>query len=160
MKKVYVNDTNKVTIICSKCGFEKNIDVKNIRHTRKKLRVKCRCGETFQFIIEFRKRYRKNVRLAGEYIIQGKGGNGEIIIKDISLSGIRFESLKPHKISTNDTLDVTFKLDNPVRSAIRRVFKVIWVRDRMIGANCSEPKLYEKDWDFISNHIPSHLEVC
>jgi DNA-directed RNA polymerase subunit RPC12/RpoP len=148
MKKIFVDDANQATIVCPKCGFEKNIDVTDFKNTQKKLKVKCKCGETHPFIIEFRRRYRKDVSLPGEYINQGKGEQGEIIIRELSMSGIRFESLRPHKISTNDTLDVTFNLDNPMRSKIRRVFKAIWVRDRMIGANCSDPRLYEKDLGF------------
>ena len=148
MKKVYVDDTNSVTIICPECGFEKNIDMTSFDRTQKKLKVECRCGEMLQFIAEFRKQYRKIVRLPGEYIDRQNAKKGEILIRELSLKGIRFESLKPHNISKNDALDVTFKLDNPMRSKISRIFKVIWVRDRMVGANCIEPKLYEKDLGF------------
>ena len=73
MKKVYVNDTNQATIICPKCEFEKNIDVTDFKDTQKRLKAKCKCGETHRFTIEFRTKYRKDVRLPGEYIIQGKG---------------------------------------------------------------------------------------
>jgi hypothetical protein len=148
MKKVYADDTNTVTIICPKCGFEKNIDMTKFEGRQQTLKVECRCGEINQFIVEFRKQYRKDVSLPGEYIVRQNKEKGEMLIRELSLKGIRFESLRPHKISTNDTLDVTFKLDNPMRSKISRTFKVIWIRDRMIGANCIEPKLYEKDLGF------------
>jgi hypothetical protein len=148
MKKIYVNDTGYVTIVCPHCGFEKNIDTTSFNGTQKNLKVECKCGEFLEFILEFRKYYRKNVSLAGEYIVQGKREKGEMIIRELSMKGIRFESLKPHKISINDTLDVAFRLDNPLRSEIRRIFKAIWIRNRMVGANCIEPKLYEKDLGF------------
>jgi hypothetical protein len=148
MKKVYVDDTGHVSIICPDCGFEQNIDTTNFKGTQKKLTTRCTCGEVHEFILEFRKQYRKSVRLAGEFVVQGKGEKGEIIIRELSMKGIRFESLKSHKISIDDTLDVTFKLDNPMRSNIRRIFKAIWIRNRMVGANCIEPKLYEKDLGF------------
>jgi hypothetical protein len=148
MKKAYVDDTNHVTIICPKCGFEKDIDTTNFKGTQKQLKTECICGEIHQFTLEFRKQYRKSVRLPGKYVVQGKREKGEIIIRELSMKGIRFESLKPHKISINDTLDVTFNLDNPMRSEIRRIFKAIWIRNRMVGANCIEPRLYEKDLGF------------
>ena len=148
MKTVYVDDTNQATIICPKCGFTKNIDATNFKNTQKKRKVKCRCGEIFQITIEFRKHYRKNVRLPGEYIIQRKGEKGEIIIREVSLGGIRFESLRPHQISPNDTLEVKFKLDNPLRSEIRKKVRVIWVKDRMVGAMYSEPKGNDTDLGF------------
>ena len=68
MKKVYVNDTDQATIICPKCGFEKNVDVANLKNSQKKLKTKCKCGETHRFTIEFRMKYRKDVMLPGEYI--------------------------------------------------------------------------------------------
>ena len=148
MKKIYVDDTNKATVICPKCGFLQNIDVTNFKDTQKKLKGRCRCGETYQFTIEFRKKYRKDVRLPGEYVVQGKGEKGEIIIRELSLTGIRFESLRPNQILKDDTLEVTFKLDNPPRSKIRKPVKVMWVRDRSVGAQFSERKLYEKDLGF------------
>ena len=148
MKTIFVGDNNQATIICPKCGFTKNIDATNFKNTKKSLKAKCKCGEVFQVTFEFRKHYRKNVRLSGEYIVHGKGEKGEVIIRDLSLSGIRFESLSPHQISTDDTLEVSFKLDNPMRSEIRKIIKVMWVRDRIVGAQYCELKSYEKDLGF------------
>jgi hypothetical protein len=148
MKKVYVDDINRVTIICPKCGFEKNIDTTNFKDTQKELKGRCRCGETYQFTIEFRKRHRKDVRLPGEYIVQEKGEKGEIIIRELSLSGIRFESLMPHQMLKDDTLELKFKLDNPLRTEIRKLVKVIWIKDRIVGAHYIETRLYEKDLGF------------
>lgn len=148
METVYVDDTNQATIICPSCGFTKKIDTTKFRNTQKRVKAKCKCGEVFQVTFEFRKHYRKNVKLPGEYIVPGKAEKGEVIIRDLSLGGIRFESLRPHQISTDDTLEVKFKLDNPLRSEIYKLVKVKWVRDRIIGAQYSETKLYEKDLGF------------
>ena len=148
MKTVYVDDTNQASIICPECGFSKNIDITNFKSTQKRARAKCGCGESFRFTFEFRKNYRKNVRLAGEYIVKVTGEKGDVIIRDLSLTGIRFESLKPHEISTNDILEVKFKLDNSKKSEIRKLVKVIWVRDRIVAAHYSETKLFEKDLGF------------
>ena len=73
MDTIYTDDTNRVSIICPKCGFEQNIDVSKFKDTQKKLKGRCRCGEPYQYTIEFRKRYRKDVSLPGEYNLQGKG---------------------------------------------------------------------------------------
>ena len=148
MKKVYVDDTRQATIICPKCGFEKTVDVTEFKDSQKKLKAKCKCGETYRFIIEFRTKYRKNVRLAGEYIANEKEEKGEIIVRELSLTGIRFESLKPHQMSPDDILEVKFRLDNPLRKEIRKLVKVIWIKDRFVGANFTETKFYEKDLGF------------
>ena len=148
MKKIYVDDTNQATIICPKCLFEKNIDVTNFKDTHKRLKAKCRCGEVFRFSLEYRKHYRKKVRLSGEYFVQGKDEKGEIIIEDISASGIRFASLKPHYISRNDTVELKFTLDNPMRTEIQGLVKIIWIIDRNVGAEYIDPKSLEKGLGF------------
>ena len=148
MYTIYTDDTNQVSIICPKCGHEQNIDTTKFKDTQKKLKGKCKCGEPYQYTIEFRKRYRKDVRLSGEYIIPGIEEKGEIIIRELSMSGIQFECLNPHHISKDDTVKVKFKLDNPKRSEIQKPVKVIWVRDRTIGAHYIEKMFYETDLGF------------
>ncbi|MDH3356084.1 MAG: PilZ domain-containing protein [Desulfobacteraceae bacterium] len=148
MKKVYIDETNQATIVCPKCRLEKNIDVANFKNTHKRLKAKCRCGEVFRLSLEFRKHYRKKVRLHGEYSVQGKDEKGEIIIEDISASGIRFASLKPHYISRNDTVELKFTLDDPMRTEINNLVKIMWIIDRNVGAQYIDPKSLEKDLGF------------
>ena len=145
MKKVYVDDTNQATIICPKCGLEKNIDVTNFKETHKRSKAKCRCGEIFRLTLEFRKHFRKKVRLHGEYFVQGKEEKGEIIIEDISASGIRFASLKSHYISRDDTVELKFTLDNPMKTKIHTSVKIIWNIDRNVGAQYIDPKSFETE---------------
>ena len=146
MNIAWIGDNNQGTINCPKCAFGINIDATKFKNTQRELKAKCKCGEIFQFTIEFRTRYRKNVMLSGEYVIQGK--KGEIIIRDLSMSGVRFESFMPHPISADDTLDVTFKLDKPKGKEIRKKVKVIWVDGLIVGAQFVERNLYEKDLGF------------
>jgi hypothetical protein len=148
MKKVFLNDTNRITTTCPKCMFEINIDAKNIKDTHKQLKGVCRCGEAYHFSIEFRKRHRKNVMLPGEYIIQGKEKKGDIIIRELSLSGLRFECLDPHNISKDETLELKFNLNNPLRTEIWKLVNVVWVKNRIVGAHYLDAKLYEKDLGF------------
>ena len=147
MKMVYVDDTNQATIVCPKCGFEKNVDVTKFKHTQKKLKAKCRCGAVFRLALEYRKHYRKKVRLHGEYVVQGRDEKGEIVVEDISASGIRFASLEPHYISRNDTVELKFTLDNPMKTKIHKLIKIIWIIDRNVGAQYIDQKSLEKDLD-------------
>ena len=151
MMIVWVGDNNKASIICPKCRFETNLDATKYKNTKRKLKAKCKCGEIFRFTIEFRTQYRKNVRLSGEYSIKEKKEKGEIIIKDLSLSGIKFESFRPHQISTDDILEVKFILNNTSKKEIRKEVKVIWVDKRIVGAQFIERKLYQKDLGFYLN---------
>jgi hypothetical protein len=148
MTKFFVNDADQVMIVCPKCGFTKTIDTTNYKKTQKRLKAKCKCGEVFKFVLEFRKHYRKDVRLPGEYTVRQSHEKGEIIIRNLSLTGIRFSCLRPPRISADDILDLKFNLDNTARTEIRRSAKVKWVDDREIGAQYIEPKLFEKDLTF------------
>ena len=151
MNIFWINDDNQATIICPKCGFDIKIDPKKFKNAQRRQKAKCKCGEIFEFTIEYRRQYRKDVKLPGEYSIDGRGQKGDIIVRDLSLSGIRFESMIPHQISPDDTLEVIFRLDNPPRKEIRKKVKAIWVDDRIVGAQYNERNLYEKDLAFYLN---------
>ncbi|MGD9246266.1 MAG: PilZ domain-containing protein [Desulfobacterales bacterium] len=148
MRKIYLDNSKKTTIICSRCLFEHSIDLSKIKHDQKILKVRCRCGKDNEFTIELRNGYRKDINLFGEYTIQKSGIKGDIIIRDLSMGGIRFENLSLHKISKDDTLEVKFQLDTPKRPEIQKSVKVIWVKDRTIGANFTETQSYKADLGF------------
>jgi len=148
MEKVYVDYTNQVKIICPKCGLEKNKNVFKFKDTHKGLKAKCKCGEVFRFTLDFRKYFRKNVRLAGEYFVQEKDEKGEILIEDISMTGINFAILKPHNFYKNDTVELKFTLDNPMKTRVQKLVKIIWTIDHTVGARFNDPKSIERDFDF------------
>jgi len=148
MTKFYVNDINQATIVCPNCGFAKVIDTTNFKNTEKRLKANCKCGEAFRFTLEFRKHYRKDVKLPGEYRTIEKGGKGEIVVQNLSLSGVHFTSFRPHQISAGDTLELKFILDNSARTEIRRTAKVMWVRDHDVGVQFIGQKTFEKDLSF------------
>jgi hypothetical protein len=145
MKTVHVDDSSQAAIVCPKCGHEKNVDVSMYKATHKRLKAKCRCGEEFRLALEFRKHERKKVRLPGEYFVRGKTEKGDIIVEDISLGGIRFESLNPHYISREDKVELKFSLDNPTKTKIRTPIKIKWIIDRNVGGQFFDPKSLEKD---------------
>jgi PilZ domain len=148
MNKVYVDEKNRALIICPKCGFERNLDAISFRTTANIVNIKCKCRETFQITLEYRKYYRKEVKLSGEYIAQKSRERGEVIVREISMTGIQFESMRPHRISIDEILEMKFILDNPLKTEIRKFVRVIWVKDRLVGANFSEKELYSKSLGF------------
>ncbi|MGB2690706.1 MAG: PilZ domain-containing protein, partial [Desulfobacterales bacterium] len=130
MGKFYVDENNQARIVCHKCGINKNLDVTKFKDTHKRLKAKCRCGEVFRLTLDFRRHYRKNVRLAGEYFVQEKDEKGEILIEDISMTGINFATLKPHNFSKDDTVELKFTLNNPMRTRVQESVKIIRIIDR------------------------------
>ena len=148
MQKVYVDHTNKVKIICPECGLEKNINVFKFKDTHKRLKAKCKCGEFFRFSLDFRKYYRKKVQLPGECFIHEKNERDDILIIDISATGINFTTFKPHNFSRDDVVELKFNLDNPMKTKIHTPAKIKWINDRNAGAQFSNPKLLERDLGF------------
>ena len=149
MGKFYVDENNQARIVCNKCGINKNLDVTEFKDTHKKLKAKCRCGEVFRLTLDFRRHYRKNVRLAGEYFVQEKDEKGEILIKDISMTGINFATLKPHNFSKDDTVELKFALNNTMRTRVQESVKIIRIIDRNIGAQYINQSRMQRIWFFV-----------
>ena len=147
MEKLYVDHSNQVRIRCPKCGIEKKINVFKFKDTHKGLKAKCKCGEVFRFTLDFRKYFRKNVRLSGEYFAQEKDEKGEIFVEDISITGINFETLKPNNFYKDDTVELKFTLDNPTKTRVQKLVKIIWTRDQNVGAQFNDPKSIERELD-------------
>jgi PilZ domain len=145
MEKVYVDHNNQIKIICPKCGLEKKINVFKFKNTHKKLKAKCKCGEDFRITLDFRKYYRKNARLSGKYFVKRKNETREIIIEDISKTGIKFVTLEPHYFSKGDLVELKIILDTQMRMEVRTSVKIIWIIDLNVGAQFINPKLLEKD---------------
>jgi hypothetical protein len=148
MKKVYVDYTNQVKIICPECGLEKSINVFKFKDTHKRLKANCKCGEVFRLTLDFRKYYRKNVRFVGEYFVRVKDERGEILIEEISMTGINFTTIKPHNFFKDDTVELKFALDDQMRMEINTPVKIKWIIDRKVGAQFNNPKSLEKDLKF------------
>ena len=145
MEIIYAGATNHVTIICPKCGLKKNTNVFKFKDTHKRVKAKCKCGEIFRLSLEFRRFYRKIVRLAGEYFVQDKDEKGEVLIKDISMTGINFEAIKPHNIAKHDTIEVKFTLDNPDKTELDTLVKIMWAKDLNVGGLFIDQGRYKQD---------------
>ena len=149
MGKFFVDENNQARIVCHKCGINKNVDVTKFKDTHKRLKAKCRCGEVFRLTLDFRRHYRKNVRLAGEYFVPEKDEKGEILIEDISMTGINFATLKPHNFSKDDTVELKFTLDNPMRTRVQESVKIIRIVDRNVGAQYINQSRMQRIWFFV-----------
>jgi hypothetical protein len=95
--------------------------------------------------LEFRRFYRKIVCLTGEYFVQERDEKGEILIKDISITGINFEASKPHNIAKHDTVEVKFTLDDPDKTELDTLVKIMWAKDLKIGGHFIDQVRYKQD---------------
>jgi hypothetical protein len=144
--KFYVDENNQAIIICHKCGINKNIDVTKFTDTHKRLKAKCKCSEVFRLVLDFRRHYRKNVRLAGEYFVQEKDERGEILIEDISMTGINFATLKPHNFSKDDLVELKFTFGNPMITRVQELVKITRIAGRNIGAQYINQSRMRRIW--------------
>jgi SOS response regulatory protein OraA/RecX len=144
IQRVYVDQTNQIKVICPKCGLEKNINVFKFKDTHKKLKANCKCGEVFRFALNFRKHFRKQVMLTGEYAIQERNVRDDIFIKDISISGINFITYKEHNLSKNDTVELKLALDDQMEPVIHASAQIKWINDRNVGAQFINQKSIKK----------------
>ena len=145
MDIVYAGDSNHVTITCPKCGLTKNKVVTGFKDTHKRLKATCKCGEVFRVFLEFREYSRKIVRLSGDYFVQEKDEKGETLIKNISITGIDFETLKPHNISKGDIVELEFTLDNRNKTELHTLVKIMWVNDLKVGGQFIDESSLKQD---------------
>lgn len=148
MKQVYVDPSNQVKIHCPKCRMEQTKNVFKFKDSHKRLKAKCKCGEVFRFTLDFRQYYRKNVQLAGKYLVQGKDEKGEIVVENISMKGIRFSCLKPNQISKNDIVELKINLDAPFEMEINPIIVIKWITERNIGGLFLGPNSLKQDLGF------------
>ncbi len=139
LKKIYVDDNEKGTIICEKCGKTRVVNLSDFKNIGKPLKVKCSCGHFFFVRIEVRKFYRKSTHLSGEYIKISheatKGlEKGAMTVEDLSRTGLGFSTKIPHNIRVEDMLRVRFILDDAQHSEVNKSAIVKWVTNYFVGA--------------------------
>jgi hypothetical protein len=77
-----------------------------------------------------------------------KNERDDILIIDISMTGINFTTFKPHNFTRNDTVELKFNLDNPMETEIHTTAEIKWINDRNVGAQFDNTKLFETDLGF------------
>jgi len=88
--------------------------------------------------------------LLQDHFVKGKDEKREILIEDISKTGIKFATLKPHNFSKGDLVELKITLDTPMRMEVRTRVKILWIIDRNVGAQFNDPNLLERDlWPYL-----------
>jgi len=139
IKRIYVNDNEKGTLICDQCGKTRVVNLADFKNIGKPLKVKCSCGHFFFVSIEVRKFYRKNTRLHGEYINVSHDApkgleKGTMIVEDLSRTGLGFRTKAQHNIRVRDMLRVRFTLDDAQRSEVHKSAIVKRISHNFVGA--------------------------
>jgi hypothetical protein len=146
LDRVIITDDNTATFVCPKCKKWKTKDVSRYKNTETSVRVKikCPCGHAYAVILERRKCIRKNVNLPGKFISYKKSEADNIIVTDISQTGLRFKLEFPQDFAPEEKLNLEFTLDDKQRSLVKKKVIVRTVKDLSIGVEFLSAGHYDK----------------
>jgi PilZ domain len=147
-RKVYVNSRKEAALTCPSCHNTKIVNFAPYMNDQGPIKAKCLCGCTFavpDVVIEARKFYRKKTRLPGSYAKTVVDEMGCMTIKDVSYTGIRFQTEKEHDLTVDEVLGVRFILDDDKHTEIRRTVVIRHVQGRFIGAEFCDTPGYDMD---------------
>jgi transcription elongation factor Elf1 len=144
-EKVYITPNQTATFTCPMCQKSKVSDVSKFVKLEKKLKVKarCNCGHVFSSLLERRKHYRKEINLMGtfiRYIADKPAGRGNMVVKDLSLTGLNIEVFGNHNLSAGDVLEVEFRLDDSKKAPIKKKVAIQNVKNFHIGTTFLDNK--------------------
>lgn len=137
-EKFFITSENKIIIKCPHCGKTKPADAEKFIGQKREVKgkIKCPCGQSFLFVIERRKNFRKEISLPGRYKVTAppsKATTGNMVVKDISKSGVKISPVGPNEISIGDKLMVEFKLDDKQFTEIKIEGDVVNIINGQIG---------------------------
>jgi hypothetical protein len=144
---IYVNFTDTVTLACETCHRSKTLPAATVKDLPQPLKVRCPCGAVFGVTVVIRSCYRKSTRLPGTYAIRDTQtgqlrARGQMIVENLSRTGIGLRPLGPHTVRLDEVLLVAFTLDDPQHSPIQKAVRVRRITDGGIGGEFLDHDAY------------------
>lgn len=152
MIKGYIDENQNTLFVCPYCGFQKHFNVSQFNGKRKNLTIKCQCGKSTEFQIEFRQSFRKTIGIPGVCIFDKTQIRCDVIIRDISLGGVGLEFVFVNKrylaqIKIGDIIVIEFKLNHKKEKILRKRCIIRLKLDSIIGAEFTDEN-YSRDVGF------------
>lgn len=154
IKKVYVNEKNRVTIICPQCGNVKIYEAAQykIAEGNRNIGISCtKCEANFTVFIDFRRYYRKIVSLQGVVYNQDEEFC-KIVVENISRNGVGFSLEDVFALKLEEPINIQFTLDDEEKTFIRKKGIVRYIKDNFIGAEFVELQKFSKELGFYLRH--------
>ena len=147
---VHIIGDKFLMINCPFCGILKKVAADKYKNIKHKITVRCKCGNRFNVQFNFRKKYRKSVAIAGEFMTLSPRMSTKRVmtVYDLSANGLRFKMIDNVIVNKGDELIVKFNLDDTKRTFIRKKVVVQFANDNFIGCEFTELALYEKELGF------------
>jgi len=147
VQKIFAAKDGSALFVCPACGREKSFDARAVVESSPRFDVRCTCGTVTPVLLEFRKFFRKKVRLVGACLVERSGEEYPIEVRDVSLEGVGFaladRTMVPD-IVPGDTVRLRFRLDNQAKSLVDRRGEVRTIRGEFVGVEL-HPVAYDRD---------------
>jgi hypothetical protein len=148
-QKIFLHGKTEATISCEKCGRIRTLSLSQATRINTPVGVKCPCGHHFTVIFEKRAHYRKETSLRGRYGRIGGEDSGEMIVTNLSHSGLCFNPLKVLDIEQGDHIWLRLNLDDAVGSIIEVDAIVMSMQQETVGVKfCDLDEMAKKALGF------------
>lgn len=150
VQKVYVNQEGVAVMKCPACDAVKTADVGRLKSSAQHvIKVRCTCQKVFTVKLEFRKSYRKDTKLAGDYQrLAGERSNGKLMVVNVSKGGVGAQVIGFNRCRIGDELRVSFNLDDRHHSLIEKKVVVRLVKQNYIGCEFLDQNATDKALGF------------
>jgi len=149
IEKVFVNAEGEVTVVCANCNTPKVFNVLHLRDRPHYLKVKCHCGNVFIVELDFRQTYRKGTKLSGNFtMLPPSLERGVCVVIDLSLTGLRFQTIGAQKLQIGQRGYIDFDLDNKKKTHIRKEVIIRKIEGNEYGCQFVENQGFEKELGF------------
>lgn len=149
VQKVYVNQEGVGVMKCPACEAVKSANVGALKTGQHVVKVRCNCQKVFTVSLEFRKSYRKETKLAGDYQQLSSGKNaGKLMVVNLSRSGIGAQIIGVNNCRIGDEFRVSFNLDDLHHSLIEKRVVVRLVKQNYIGCEFIDSTANDKALGF------------
>ena len=130
---IYLNGHGHGEVTCPACMKNLQICATTYRNLRTPIWIRCACDYKFFILLNTKDFYRKDVWLPGVYAKLGSPITQEMIIANLSLSGIHFNTIRFHELQVNGLITISFYLDAQQKNEIHMNSIVKWISNRQIG---------------------------
>lgn len=148
----YVQPDGTIPATCPACRAEIRLTETQVQTRGSPFEVTCPCGKRFRLFAEFRKAYRRPVHLTGTYAnLSSPDHAGNLVIENMSMTGIGFAPKGPHGILKGQTLLLRFVLDDEAKTPIETQAVVAHARPEFVG--CAFKDLSPEQEDALATYL-------
>ena len=137
--KVFFGTTGIAAVTCPECKTSRAVDLNKIGKTVNAFKANCKCGTSFQVVVDRRVYYRKQTSLIGRIRQNATATGYGVKITDISKTGVGFELTdalgnEDIVLALDQIYTVGFRLDDKHDSYVESSIIIRNIRGKHIGA--------------------------